>query len=481
MVTTSKISIDSLGDYQKILEYVPSTHIDETIIKDLRKTYALRCKALIVEFPYYEPDFLSTYYIFYVKKLKSFPKECFRLLFFSDNNCSNLLGYISLRPTYEGTHLGRTYLEPKDLVSKSGYLILANSKVHFMGGETIIKVFPHMKQEGDVAVCAHVSLWSIVRSFTNRFHSYPEIRLGQIVELVQPKSERLIPSKGLSLSQISDVLLRLNFSPLIVSGSRNHDCSDEILTYIESGIPVIGVSSNACHAVAIIGHDKPRVANIDGDMVSGWLENNSNDRSCPEVLFSTKLINSYYVNDDNFFPYRIVSKIPRESETHYKVNDKKQFFIMQDFDYAIVPLYHRIQLGYQEAKSVFMSLVQTGIYNWAKRIIVRMFISSANTYKQYVFENRSKFGKKITDLITTLEMPRFIWCVEVSTPEAFSEGNINAITIIDSTSATVNTDPFLFITEKDSINFLDSHEQKAYCVPLSLPIVPCFKKNLQEV
>lgn len=485
MITTRKIRIKKIGDYKGLLRIIPTSHIDQAIVAELSGVYGLNCRSIIVEYPYYESDYLSTYYIFYAKKLKPFPKKCYRLLFFSDDNCSNLIGYISLRPTYDGTHLGRTYLEPAHIISQHGYLILANSKVHFMGGEVLLNIFPHMKQEGDVAVCAHVALWSVLRSFTNRFHRYPEVRLGKIVEAVQPKSERLIPSKGLSISQISDVLLQFDFSSLIISDSKTQNCSDEILTFIESGIPVIGVSSNACHAVAIVGHDKPELDKLGGEIPSSWFETPLNGgnpaQSLPEVLLSTKLINSYFVNDDNFFPYRIVSKIPFKSETYYTVRNKKLKFRLQDFDYAIVPLYQWIQLGYQETKSIFMALVQTGIYNWTERIVVRMFISSANTYKQYVYENRASFGRNIADIITSLEMPRFIWCIEVSMPQDFAEEMVNAIVIIDSTSATISADPFLFITERDQIRFLDSEEQKAYCMPLSLPKVPCFRKNLQEV
>lgn len=485
MITAQKIHINAISDYGQLLQIIPVSHIDNSIVAELSGIYGLKCKTIVVEYPYYESDYLSTYYIFYAKKLKPFSKKCYRLLFFSDENYSDLIGYISLRPTYDGTHLGRTYLEPQYIISQHGYLILANSKIHFMGGEALLNIFPHMKQEGDVAVCAHVALWSVLRSFTNRFHRYPEVRLGKIVELVQPKSERLIPSKGLSVSQISDVLLQLDFSSIIISDSKTQNCSDEILTYVESGIPVIGVSSNACHAVAIVGHDKPEMDRLDGEIPLSWFETplkrNNSTQPVPEVLLSTKLINSYFVNDDNFFPYRVVSKILFKSETYYRVRNTRPKFRLQDFDYAVVPLYQRIQLGYQETKSVFMALVQTGIYNWAKRIIVRMFVSSANTYKEYVYENRSFFGRKVTDIITSLEMPRFIWCIEVSTPQDFANELVNAIVIIDSTSATISADPFLLITEKDKIRFLNSEEQKAYCMPLSLPRVPCFRKNLREV
>ena len=41
------------------------------------------CKSVFVESPYYDREYLSTYYTFFSRKFRSYPKECCRLLFFS--------------------------------------------------------------------------------------------------------------------------------------------------------------------------------------------------------------------------------------------------------------------------------------------------------------------------------------------------------------------------------------------------------------
>lgn len=53
----------------------------------------------------------------------------------------------------------------------------------------------------------------------------------------------------------------------------------------------------------------------------------------------------------------------------------------------------------------------------------------------------------IRQILISLEMPRFIWCVETSTPEHFrsDEPCVDGLVILDSTSATINAEPFLFI------------------------------------
>lgn len=147
--------------------------------------------------------------------MKNFPKECWRLLFFSDSQGTDVMGCISLRPTYEGTRIGRTYFEPQYLISRKAYIILTDQKIHFLGGEAVLRVFPHMQQDGDVAACAHIALWSVLRSFSSRFSMYPEVRLGKLVEMAQPNADMRISSHGLTASQIADVFSAQGFVSVI--------------------------------------------------------------------------------------------------------------------------------------------------------------------------------------------------------------------------------------------------------------------------
>ena len=154
MIEVGRIAIKDLSSYDVLTEKIPKEYIDESIIRDLKNVIGLKCKAILIEFPYYESDYLSNYYIFYSKKLKSFSKRNYRLHLFADKETTELIGYIALRPTYEGTRFGRTFLEPEYIVSKTAHMILSEHKVHFQGGDAVLQAVPYMKQEGDVAVCA---------------------------------------------------------------------------------------------------------------------------------------------------------------------------------------------------------------------------------------------------------------------------------------------------------------------------------------
>ena len=70
---------------QKWKDYIELTHIDEGTIYILNKLF-VNCEKVAIEYPYYDNEYLSTYYLFYAKKYSAFPKECYRIHLFKDGN-----------------------------------------------------------------------------------------------------------------------------------------------------------------------------------------------------------------------------------------------------------------------------------------------------------------------------------------------------------------------------------------------------------
>lgn len=492
MLDIKRISINTIDDYNQLLDsgYVPSSHIDSEVVKTLQADLMLKCRSIIIEYPYYESDYLSNYYIFYSKKLRKFPKECCRLLLFSDSSSSDLIGYVSLRPTYEGRKIGRTYLLPKYLIGRNAHLILPTQKIHFQGLEYTLKAFPHMRQESDVSVCAHVALWSVTKSFASRFRQYRDIRLGELVEMVQTDSERRIPSSGLTPSQIASVFNQMGFSAVICrsdNARKKPCCIDQVLPYILSGIPVVGISSQWRHAVAIIGIGE-RIAPVFKTHTIPTRLTQQLSPSGPKVLLSTKLIDEVCVNDDNFFPYKQINRVLDNREISYRQSNS---CIFSDFDYAVIPLYPRIQLLYEDVEDLIMHLAKTNTWNWlsSDTIVVRIFLASANTYREYVNEiDEYKFSldPMLKSALLTLDMSKFLWCVEISTIDDYigknSNGNaiVRAIVLIDTTSATINPAPFLISTGLNKFYYSDDGEWKESILEKPL-YIPEFDKNLEYV
>lgn len=486
------VYIKSTTDYEKILNYVDPQYIDEDLISQLVQHIGLQCQTLLIEYPYYENDYLSNYYIFYVKKLQKFPKECYRILFYKDRMARTLMGYITLRPTYKDRHLGKIYFDPQYLVSERASLILGNYKCHVGGSEAVINLFPHMKQEGDVAVCAHVATWSVIRSFSNRFHRYPELTIGQIVEMVSPESERMIPSHGLTAFQISQVFLDAGFSPVVLLNDERNPrlIKEALISYVSSGIPIVAVLTNRNHAISVIGvGDRMRLPDdIDfrefietiQPFESYW--ENGNEVTT-NVVLSSRFYNSISVNDDNRFPYTMV----RMKNSTRAVDDKDSVpYTIPEVDRLIVPLYPRIQLTYEDVRTFFLRLAAANKDMWNGPIIGRIYLASANTYREYINESCEELDSEIKAILMSIEMPKFIWCIEVSTPENYQleVPMIDALVIIDSTSATINPEPFLFVAfPNGTVRYREESDviKEHKILNFKGLSIPHFTKNLREV
>lgn len=57
-----------------------------------------------------------------------------------------------------------------------------------------------------------------------------------------------------------------------------------------------------------------------------------------------------------------------------------------EIDRLIIPLYSRIQLSYEDIRTIFLRMVSTYQENWEGPIVGRIFLASANTYREYINE-----------------------------------------------------------------------------------------------
>jgi len=68
------VYINGLSDYDNLLSFIRKSHINSETIDELKQYLGLKCNKIIVEFPYADKDYLSTFYIHYSKNLKSTQK-----------------------------------------------------------------------------------------------------------------------------------------------------------------------------------------------------------------------------------------------------------------------------------------------------------------------------------------------------------------------------------------------------------------------
>ena len=473
MIILNSIKIQSLNDYQKLKNGISGSHIDNVVIDEISHYIGLKCNKLIIENPYSDRDFLSTYYIHYARKFKKFDKRSYRIHLFRDDL---YFGFITLRPTCK-RKIGRSYINPSLLIPMKSYLMTAPLKANIVGQDIMIDAFPWMHQEPDVTSCSHVALWEVLRYFSNKHSRYSDANIGDVVEKIQLNHERKIPSKGLRCEQISDLLTQYGFSTLIRRGSENIE--NEIFTYIESGLPLIGVvktKKDDAHAVTIIGHGpicEIEIEKINDTFYERVKYKKSNQKT--DIILSTKFIDSIIVNDDNLFPYRMVYKdikaLERTSEKY------EPQYIIQGINTFIIPLYEKMKITYNEVYNRSISLIHEGnLPDLPSPKILRFFITSSNSFKKEI-SNRG-ICSKLRKIMLTLDMPKFIWCAEISSIDNYKNRLIDGLIIIDATDSTEEEEQFLLFHDKNNVHYFNGN--RALKDKFEIPAYKMYINNLEE-
>lgn len=443
MIQYSSVKINNYDDYKKLLDkgLISSKHIDITVIDFLKKYLGNLISEIIIEWPYYDKDYLSTYYIHYAKKFINYPKYCYRLHFITNNG--GYCGYTVLRPIIYGRKFGQTYISPEILIKGNAFLLRGDYKVHMNGNEYTVKAFPWMMQETDIAICAHIAAWSVLRYYGNKYNNYLNPTLGEIVDIVHEEWGRKTPSSGLTPVQVSNIMSRFGFYPIIRGGdkSKTDYLLNEMMAYIESGLPIIAMSESKQHAFSIIGHGEIGYRLLDDkNFINKIREPNTN------IILNSKLISSVYAMDDNSFPYRRIEKLPDSGSD--------EDYSMYEISYIVVPLYARMQLEYHEVYSMYLGLVKYSDMCWEGNRIVRIYLTSSNSFKMEI-KKLKDLSCILKEVIINLNMPRFIWCVDSSSIDEYKEGKVSGRVIIDATAGTKDLDPWILMHDKEKIKYYD--------------------------
>ncbi|MDA8136508.1 MAG: hypothetical protein M0T82_17960 [Desulfobacteraceae bacterium] len=460
----------SRSDFSKIYDY----------LKESSKT-------IVLEKEYVDADYRDTYYNFFSRKFAQYPSKTIRINFFNckiapqmlfqlDRYQDNYIGFIVLRPN-RVTAIGRTILDPEKLPFVQGHLCVSRYPVHILGAELFAKGFPYMSQDTDVTVCAHAACWMIFRYFSQRYSRYAEKWPYEVTQLNKDVSTgRLVPSKGLTISQVTEMFSNFGFSPEIYTRRQYVSLFDKLLyVYVESGLPVVAGLSSHGHAITIIGH-------VSDYQMSSPLTPNTSD------IYLTGLI----ANDDNFMPYHFIRRqdpIPDTGSGHWSR------FKIEDIDSFVVPLYEKIHLSAEHVIELSKSILThpvLGLNTRSKLIkyedtISRVFLTSSKSFKKMRRNATLPFG--ISNVYCEMAMPKFVWVCEISTPDLFKNGKIAGELLFDATAnprdrlafLSIHYPDFLLLNDRDSltdnpgrfsIHEVDTANIQSYC---------CYINNLCEV
>ena len=150
MITYTPILLRCSDDYNLIYENLPEQFRNNPYIKKwieaLRYKIGLKCIGVLLEYPYYDSEYLSSYYQYYIKKFNVYGKESCRIHFILDKQYG---GYITVSPTIHHSNISKSYLSPELFLESTSFLMLSEFKANVLGGDKRINAFPWMNQQRD--------------------------------------------------------------------------------------------------------------------------------------------------------------------------------------------------------------------------------------------------------------------------------------------------------------------------------------------
>lgn len=441
-------------------------------------------KTLLVEKTYIDKDYRDTFSNFYSKKFACYPSTTFRLHFFNkliqiddlfslDKHDKSYIGFTVIRPTQINS-IGRTILDPNKLSKISGIMCTTKYCVHILGAELEIKGFPYISQDTDVTICAHAATWMTFRYFSERYSTYREILPYEISQLSGNVAYgRLVPSKGITVSQVAEIFSNYGFYPEIYLREQYKDSNffyRLLYYYLESGIPLVACLRQDIHAITVIGH------------ISDYSRK-------PDNKNSEDFLTGYIVNDDNCPPYQLVLRkgVPQ--------NGHCSKYNIENIDGFIVPLYEKMYLSAEYIEQLASSIldhpafgvdVQSKLIKH-KNLIKRIYLTSSRSYKKA--RRKKKLPFDLQKNYCEMPMPKFIWVCELSLEGFYPKKQIVGEILFDATANHRDRFAFLAIHYPDFILFNDRNKLgnaadrfKPFRLPVE-KIIPyaMYENNLKEI
>ena len=474
------LEITAPDDYSQLVGKLDDEFQPGIIAEQLQDSITDTVGGVLIERGYIDKDYRSTFYNFYAKMGRTYREDCVRLHFFDkdvefDRTQTDIIcpggrpeelgyhyfGYVVLRPTLFAT-LGRSVLVPKIRVGARGMAIQAQHRVHLLGHRLSFWGFPSMSQHRDIAVCAHVSCWAILRHYSERFPQHRELLIHDITKLATPfEPGGLTPSLGLNVSSSERIFQAAGCFPLIVTKKKNEKDDRfyaQLLAYLESGFPLFVALKvrGYGHAIVIAGYD--------------WRTTAVKPPCADSHVWSQ--IDTLLAVDDNRLPYSCVNLMSPESS---QTTSDGPLYGAQDFEAFIVPLPEKIfyPAAAMESGSQFLYSKLKGrfILPEEDRLLRRYFITTISAFRRYARKNQSSMGSELVNLLMRLDTAQFIWVVEYASDEQWDRGHIAARAIIDATASLLDEVPvWLAHDEREAIVFdRSSAKRRGTVVELNRP------------
>lgn len=481
------IDLKDRKGYDQLLDVLDLEFDPKGTAESLKSQVTNAAKGVLVEHGYVDKDYRSTFYNFYAKKGRRYRNDCVRLHFFdeavwydaarTDVGCTDgrlqdhYFGYIVLRPTIVAT-LGRSVLSPNIRLGATGRSIQSVHHVNLLGHRLPVWGFPSMAQHVDIAVCAHVSCWAILRYYSETFAHHREYLVHEITKLAAPFDPGgLVPSLGFNVLGAERVFQAAGCFPVLV-GKRNSTSEvaffSQLLAYLESGFPLFVAIPSEKHAVVIVGYSWRHSAATPGPASSHvW----------PQVQ-------TLLAVDDNLLPYSTVPLDTAGTATGLPS------YTAKSFEAFIVALPDKIYYP-ADAIEAFSRRVERWLAGsrapGAEPLqLRRYFITTISRLREYARNNHTHLGDTLVGLLMHLETAQFVWIVEYCSMAQWDAGRVAARAIVDATASPMDPVPIWLLHDEDVAHVFDrsSAERKIDSIRLdraSPGPLPRIELNLRPV
>ena len=415
---------------------------------------------VFVETDYVDKVYRDSYYNYFASKADRISRNCIRMsLLDNASSCfhegnldyhqydeirKNYLGFLIIRPTVPAV-IGRSAISPCALTHHDFRCCLAPIKSTVSGFKVEVEAFPFSSQDRETITCAETTLWTLMEYYGNKYAEYRPVAPSEIIENLESNTAcRQLPSNGLSVENVAYALKTFGFGPQLYGYPSFGSRSPNILScYIESGIPVVVALSNdqafvssgtapiagqrINHAVLCIGHENVSIRDIDANLKANTKTVKASYGAL-NILDYDDIEKRFVFIDDNCPPYQ--KDFLSTPANRYVGKVDWNSCRISNF---VAPLYKRIYMEPFVAKEYALRILLSGYYSHlnAKTVIVRTYLCSTRSFRQYV--NESAMTNAMKDMVSGAFMPKFVWITEVSKVESVKIGLVDNLIIVDAT------------------------------------------------
>lgn len=412
---------------------------------------------VVIEYSYVDKLYRDSYYYYFSSKRKKYNRNTIRIAFF---NCpinendfresskikklqEKYLGFLVIRPIWQC--IGRNVISPMAFKNRNFFIRTTQVKTAINGIKLIVKGFPHSSQNLEAITCAETTVWALMEYFGTRYPDYSVTLPSHIRELLKNISpERLLPSDGLFIKDISYLITKLGFGSRIYEKetyNSDNEFKELLNCYIESGMPVVlGLNSEDIgHVVLCIGRKYIPLEELSKTSFVKIKDAEICDfHTAPRDLI---------VIDDNSSPYQVSNT---EFPTSYYIDE---VWHKCEISHFIVPLHKKIYLEAAQARSCLFNFFESGIKPLpsTERNYIRLFLTTGRSLKHNLIKNR-KVDKDFKDYIGITYLPKFVWVCELSTLDLIDQKLANGLVVIDATEADIqDMNPIIFAAYNNKI------------------------------